>query len=160
MATDLRGSFKTVVCLRVWAQTRPKQYVFIGILRRCHVRTAGHGHPVENLFLGRRRASWADGAQQKSRVRSKRPSKPYEFIGLGAMSVIKPFKFVWFGDIRGRKPFEFIGWRWSCIYLWLSNSMPSWDSELYQLAEPEPPQSWPRMVGKLVFLVTGLTVRT
>ncbi len=45
----------------------------------------------------------------------KRPSQPYEFIGLGAMDVTKPYKFIWFGDIHGPEPYTFIGLRWAFI---------------------------------------------
>ncbi len=33
-------------------------------------------------------------------LRKKRPSKPYEFIGPGAMDVTKPYEFIGFGDIH------------------------------------------------------------
>ncbi len=32
-------------------------------------------------------------------------TKPYEFIGFGAMDVTKTYKFIWFGDIHGPKPY-------------------------------------------------------
>ncbi len=31
-------------------------------------------------------------------------TKPYKFIGFGAMDVPKPYKFIGFGDIHGPKP--------------------------------------------------------
>ena len=36
-------------------------------------------------------------------------TKPYEFIGFGAMDVTKPYKFIGFGAMDGTKPYEFIG---------------------------------------------------
>ena len=48
---------------------------------------------------------------QASMAPNERPSKPYEFIGLGAMDVTKPYKFIWFGDTHGPKPYKFIGLR-------------------------------------------------
>ncbi len=36
-------------------------------------------------------------------------TKPYRFIGFGAMYVTKPYKFIVFGDIHGPKPYKFIG---------------------------------------------------
>ncbi len=48
-------------------------------------------------------------------LRNKRPSKPYDFIGFGAMDVTKPYEFIWFGDIPGSKPYGFIGFRWAFI---------------------------------------------
>ncbi len=51
---------------------------------------------------------------RRSAPRDKRPSKPYEFIGFGAMDVTKPYSlYIWFGDIHGPKPCEFIGFRWA-----------------------------------------------
>ncbi len=48
-------------------------------------------------------------------LRNKRPSKPFEFIGFGAMDVTKSYKSIWFGDIHGPKPYEFTGFRWTFI---------------------------------------------
>ncbi len=48
-------------------------------------------------------------------LRNKGPSKPYEFIGLGAMDATKPYKFIWLGDIHDPKPYKFIGFRWPFI---------------------------------------------
>ncbi len=36
-------------------------------------------------------------------------SKPYEFIGFGAMDVTKPYEFIGFGAMDVTKPYEFIG---------------------------------------------------
>ncbi len=36
-------------------------------------------------------------------------SKPYKFIGFGAMEVTKPYKFIGFGAMEVTKPYEFIG---------------------------------------------------
>ncbi len=36
-------------------------------------------------------------------------SKPYEFIGFGAIDVTEPYKFTGFGVIDVPKPYEFIG---------------------------------------------------
>ncbi len=36
-------------------------------------------------------------------------TKPYKFIGFGAMDVTKPYKFIGFGDIHHTKPYKFIG---------------------------------------------------
>ncbi len=36
-------------------------------------------------------------------------TKPYEFIGFGAMDVTKPYEFTWFGAMDVTKPYEFIG---------------------------------------------------
>ena len=35
-------------------------------------------------------------------------ARDYEFIGFGAIDVIKSCKFIWFGDIRGLKPYAFM----------------------------------------------------
>ncbi len=48
-------------------------------------------------------------------LRNKRPSKPYDFIGLGAMDVTKLYKFKGFGDIHGPKPYKFIGFL--CVFI-------------------------------------------
>ena len=36
-------------------------------------------------------------------------TKPYKFIGFGAMEVTKPYKFIGFGAMEVTKPYEFIG---------------------------------------------------
>ena len=36
-------------------------------------------------------------------------TKPYEFIGFGAMEVTKPYEFIGFGAMDVTKPYEFIG---------------------------------------------------
>ena len=36
-------------------------------------------------------------------------TKPYEFIGFGAMDVTKPCEFIGFGAMEGTKPYKFIG---------------------------------------------------
>ena len=36
-------------------------------------------------------------------------TKPYKFIGFGAMDVTKPYKFIWFGAMDVTKPYKFIG---------------------------------------------------
>ncbi len=41
-------------------------------------------------------------------------TKPYKFIGFGAMEVTKPYKFIGFGDIHNPKPYKFIGF--GCIH--------------------------------------------
>ncbi len=46
------------------------------------------------------------------RLRNKRPSKPYQFIGSRGMDVTKPYKFIRHGDIHGPKPYKCIGFRW------------------------------------------------
>ena len=35
-------------------------------------------------------------------------TKPYKFIGFGAMDVTKPYEFIWFGAMDVTKPYEFI----------------------------------------------------
>ncbi len=37
------------------------------------------------------------------------PTKPYNFLGFGAIQGPKPYKFIGFGNIRGPKPYKFIG---------------------------------------------------
>ncbi len=46
----------------------------------------------------------SDGAQQGLVV----VTKPYEFIGFGAMEVTTPYKFIGFGAMEVTKPYEFI----------------------------------------------------
>ena len=65
---------------------------------------AGRGCPDREIFRKHYRC-----------LRNKRQSKPYEFIGFGAMDVTKPYKFIGFGDIHGPKPYKFIGFRWAFI---------------------------------------------
>ncbi len=36
-------------------------------------------------------------------------TKPYEFIGFGALDVTKPYEFIGFGALDVTKPYEFIG---------------------------------------------------
>ncbi len=36
-------------------------------------------------------------------------TKPYEFIGFGAMDATKPYKFIGLGAMDATKPYEFIG---------------------------------------------------
>ncbi len=36
-------------------------------------------------------------------------TKPYKFIGFGAMEVTKPHKFIGFGAMEVTKPYQFIG---------------------------------------------------
>ncbi len=36
-------------------------------------------------------------------------TKPYEFIGFGAMDVTKPYELIGFGAMDVTKPYEFIG---------------------------------------------------
>ena len=38
-------------------------------------------------------------------------TKPYKFIGFGAMDVTKPYKFIGFGAMAVTKPYKFIGFR-------------------------------------------------
>ncbi len=33
-------------------------------------------------------------------------TKPYRFIGFGAMDVAKPYKFIWFGAMDVTKPYK------------------------------------------------------
>ncbi len=47
-------------------------------------------------------------------------TKPYEFIGFGAMEVTKPYEFIEFGAMEVTKPYEwrvrhFFGWIWKPI---------------------------------------------
>ncbi len=35
-------------------------------------------------------------------------TKPYEFIGLGAMEATKPYEFIWLEAMEATKPYEFI----------------------------------------------------
>ncbi len=42
-------------------------------------------------------------------------TKPYKFIGLGAMDVTRPYEFIGFGDTHGPEPYKFIGFRWAVI---------------------------------------------
>ncbi len=46
-------------------------------------------------------------------TRSNRPStattKPYKFIGFGAMDATKPYEFIGFGAMDATKPYKFIG---------------------------------------------------
>ncbi len=60
-------------------------------------------------------ASGADPIRKYRCLRNKRPSKPYEFIGFGAMDVTKLYKFIWFGDSHGPKAYTFIGFGWAFI---------------------------------------------
>ncbi len=53
------------------------------------------------------------GTPDTSRTRG--PSKPYGFIGFGAMDVTKPYECIWLGDISDAKPYAFIGCRWAFI---------------------------------------------
>jgi hypothetical protein len=48
-------------------------------------------------------------------LRNKRPSKPCNFMGFGAMYATKAYKFIWFGDIHGPKPYQSIGCQWAFI---------------------------------------------
>ncbi len=42
-------------------------------------------------------------------------TKPYEFIGFGAMDAIKPYKCIGFGAMDATKPYKFIGfWGHGC----------------------------------------------
>ncbi len=50
---------------------------------------------------------------------NKRPSRPYECIGFGAMDVTKPYKFIWFGDIHGPKPYEKVGGFAPHLFQWV-----------------------------------------
>ncbi len=47
-------------------------------------------------------------------------TKPYEFIGFGAIDVTKPYEFIGFGAIDVTKPYEFIG----CCSLFIPASGP------------------------------------
>ncbi len=42
-------------------------------------------------------------------MRNYRRTRPYEFLGVGAMDVTKQYKLIWFGDIHGPKPYKSIG---------------------------------------------------
>ncbi len=42
-------------------------------------------------------------------MRNGQVTKPYEFIGFGAMEVTKPYEFIGFGAMEVTKPYEFIG---------------------------------------------------
>jgi hypothetical protein len=56
-------------------------------------------------------------------------TKPYKFIGFGAMDVTKPYKFVWFGAMDVTKPYQFVWFEhrrcsktrepaeWTCILI-------------------------------------------
>ncbi len=82
-------------------------------------------HPA--LSWGAQTPSWGAAAPQTARLILGRPSsrrrirttlttscnldvtKPYEFIGFGAMEVTKPYEFIGFGAMEVTKPYEFIG---------------------------------------------------
>ncbi len=92
-------------------------------------------------------------------LRNKRPSKPYEFIGLGAMDVTKPYRFILFGDIHGPKPYKFVGLRWAMIsqtpvspYL---RGIPTWfvgQEVVWRPGVPKPNDQRPHLLQKsLVF---------
>jgi hypothetical protein len=49
------------------------------------------------------------------RVRNNCRTRPYEFIGFGAMRVTKPYKSIWFGNMPGPKPYEITGSRATII---------------------------------------------
>ncbi len=36
-------------------------------------------------------------------------TKPYKFIGFGAMDATKPYEFIWFGAMDATKPYKFTG---------------------------------------------------
>jgi hypothetical protein len=49
------------------------------------------------------------GPRTGIRCRLSDATKPYEFIGFGAMDVTKPYEFIGFGPYDVTKPYEFIG---------------------------------------------------
>ncbi len=53
-------------------------------------------------------------------------TKPYKFIGFGAMDVTKPYKFIGFGAMDVTKPYKFIGF---CCFLVLSAARSSASSK-------------------------------
>ena len=48
-------------------------------------------------------------APSKARSVCMDATKPYKFIGFGAMEVTKPYKFIGFGAMEVTKPYKFIG---------------------------------------------------
>ena len=48
-------------------------------------------------------------APPKNPARLPSSTKPYEFIGFGAMDGTKPYKFIGFGAMDVTKPYKFIG---------------------------------------------------
>ncbi len=64
-------------------------------------------------------------------------TKPYEFIGFGAMEVTKPYEFIGFGTMDATKPYEFIGFgacasgplRHSVEERMFRTQRPPWDSD-------------------------------
>ncbi len=57
------------------------------------------------------RAARPHRAFNKSKIQAKVSSltKPYKFIGFGAMYVTKPYKYIGFGAMYVTKPYKFIG---------------------------------------------------
>ncbi len=60
-------------------------------------------------------------------------TKPYKFIGFGAMDGTKPYKFIGFGAMDGTKPYKFIGFgamgAMKCLTLMHYTKKPYLDSE-------------------------------
>ncbi len=52
-------------------------------------------------------------------------TKPYEFIGFGAMDVAKPYEFIWFEAMDVAKPYEFIGFG-------ANGPQTGWEARLWQ----------------------------
>ncbi len=67
-------------------------------------------------------------------------TKPYEFIGFGAMEVTKPYKFLGFGAMEVTKPYKFIGF-WAIDGL---DSAPAAGAALTRAPSPRSPLGTPR----------------
>ncbi len=68
-------------------------------------------------------------------------TKPYEFIGFGAMDVTKPYEFIWFGALDVAKPYEFIGFGALDVtkpYEFIGFRMPLFKLKMFQLALNRP----------------------
>ena len=67
-------------------------------------------------------------------------TKPYEFIGFGAMDVTKPYKCIGFGAMEITKPYEFIGFEGELRSLWGSEGpqhlRPRWQGSHSQRRHP------------------------
>ncbi len=86
----------------MWKRSNPT------CLAGCPVRGSGIPYVQPEVVHPR---FWRVGSALITRAPQRVPgiTKPYKFIGFGAMDITKPYKFIGFGAMDITKPYKFIG---------------------------------------------------
>ncbi len=69
-------------------------------------------------------------------------TKPYKFIGIGAMDATKPYKFIGFGTMDATKPYKFIGFGAMDATRSASEPVQKWVDGAHHHLGPRPWPQW------------------